>query len=243
MSPEDRFALLKDDSRWNVEELRPRKNPFGDTSNPRRSRNLSAIAGGVAVVAIVTAVLGSSYFFRGSPTPPAVSTETSSSGEPLSNATPAPSPTGSPVQEPLFIDHVGSATCDNLLSSATKAGLRDAGYVDVSEERRKGRASSPDHEPSSAVQYGGIECAWGPEGAQYSDIIYTYGPISSAQSITEQAKIVDAGGAKKHVTPYGNSYTFAQGGYAFGDGYWATAFTYNNGVDVFEDVVANAPSL
>lgn len=153
-------------------------------------------------------------------------------------------PTTAPVKHP---DHIGSATCANLLDASTIARLESRGLKDGSAEFSEKIAAAPHQGLHRFLAYGGMVCSWG--GGNTNTLGYGYGPITSRQA-DEAQKAIEAYGSryvkiKKTVKDGITYYEYNDGAltkYAFCHGYWVSMFD-NGGGDVLAQLIANAPTL
>jgi len=137
--------------------------------------------------------------------------------------------------------------CTSLLDSTTVASFKEQGFI-VSDSKflDSVREDAVGHEttyPARFLDSGGMVCRWGEEGGDQS-VIFAYGALAAGQGDAERSNIkeqgsksVDSASYERYTEPYGY-----EGGYAFGDGYWA--YVLDNGAkDVLDEIVRNAPAF
>ncbi|MDM4763509.1 hypothetical protein QT381_10855 [Galbitalea sp. SE-J8] len=132
--------------------------------------------------------------------------------------------------------------CTSLLDAKTVETYRGYGWTAWGSEFEKKIVAESSDVPTSVARFvkrGGVICAWGLENDE-AGVLFAYGPISAQDAEAEKKSLIEQG--SKPVDAAFERYTHPDGydgGYAFGDGYWAYVLD-NGGGDVLSQLVANA---
>jgi hypothetical protein len=139
------------------------------------------------------------------------------------------------------LDNVQGATCGSLL------GTRYPQLVDdgqgMSDGYTQSMSTQPGQQPYDVIMEGGLVCGMATAPCCDISLAYSWGPVSAHMADNlkteldrgDYVKIVENG-----ITYYRWDQNGLTDGYAFWDGYWASASNFGGG-DVLDDVVRNAP--